>query len=146
MIAVVEDVQSDKTKSGKDIYKVKLDGKVYTTFDRPVAEAAFELKGKQADAQVEVKQSGEFTNYNLRGIKPAVSAKLPDPPAVSSSESSRQSSIQKQCALKSAVEFCKSDAKATVEGVLLAAAAFDAWLSGEAAPTNVRDEADDIPF
>lgn len=154
--AVIEDVKSDTTKSGKAIFKIRIDGQTYTTFDERTAKEAFALKGQKAEAQVEVKQSGEFTNYNLRGV--AAPAGIPQADAGGKSEKDGQ--IARAVALKAAVEF--QAGKGSVADVKLAADEFLAWLSGAGAvaaadisrvpkgevvqPAGLLDEADDLPF
>lgn len=145
MNAVIEDVKKDQTKTGKDIYKVKIDGKVYTTFDEKVAREAFALKGKQASVDVEVKQSGEYTNYNLKGVAAPAQLEIP------SVAGEKDVQIARAVALKAAVDF--QAGKGSVADVKLVADEFLAWLAGKApvvakdvAPAGLLDEADDLPF
>lgn len=145
--AVIEDVKKDQTKNGKDIYKVKIDGKTYTTFDERVAKDAFARKGQKVVADVEVKQSGEFTNYNLKGVTAAAEqAQIP------SVAGEREDAIARAVALKAAVDF--QAGKGSVADVKLAADEFLAWLTGQGV-IRVGDivqrgpadpDADDIPF
>ena len=144
VVATIDSVTAKETNSGKTVYTVTADGKKYTTFKKDIAAAAKELIGKQAEIDVTSQEKGEFTNHYINAAKPVA----PKGDVFPVTPDDRQASIQRQCALKSAVEFCKTDEKATVEGVLLAAEAFNAWLAGTkpvvAGPAG--DNFDDIPF
>src|SRR5581483_3823961 len=74
-------VQGRTTRSGKTLYDVAFsDGQKYTTFDTALATKAQQLFGQEVSARVEVKQNGNFTNYNLVDIAPL--GALPPAPIV----------------------------------------------------------------
>jgi len=53
------------------IYDIKFsDGNTYSTFKQAIASKAQQLAGQFVSARVEVKQKGEFTNYDLVDIAP----------------------------------------------------------------------------
>lgn len=69
----LEDVESKdvNTKRGLGtVYRLKAsDGRTYTTFDREIAKTAAELRGKTVVFDYVQSQNGDFTNYNLNGVK-----------------------------------------------------------------------------
>jgi hypothetical protein len=72
-------VTSRQSKDGKyTMYDVAMsDGNKYTTFEGELAQQAAALQGQQVSANVEVKQNGRFTNFNLNGIGVAGSLGAP---------------------------------------------------------------------
>jgi hypothetical protein len=71
-------VSGRKTQKGNTIFEVAFsDGKTYTTFDNLLANQAKALEPQNGQpaplvqAQVEVSQNGQYTNYNLKAIRPA---------------------------------------------------------------------------
>jgi len=68
----VLNVAGRQTKTGKTIFEVSFsDGKVYTTFDNLLATQAQQFQGQPVQANVEVSQNGQYTNYNLKAIRAA---------------------------------------------------------------------------
>ena len=73
--AKVLTVGSRPTKTGKLIYEVALsDGTTYTTFDNALAAQAQSLQGQDIQAQVDVRQNGQYTNYNIIALRPSLGA------------------------------------------------------------------------
>jgi hypothetical protein len=67
--AQVLGVSGRGTRTGKTVYDVALsDGNKYSTFNPDVATKANNLVGQNVSARVEVKQNGQYTNYNLEDI------------------------------------------------------------------------------
>ena len=85
--AKVLTVGSRPTKTGKLIYEVALsDGTTYTTFENAIAMQAQSLQGQDVAAQVDVRQNGQYTNYNIVAVRSANGvgpATLPLAPAIS---------------------------------------------------------------
>jgi hypothetical protein len=147
-VHVIDDVVQSQTKTGKDIWKVKIDGKQWSTFDRDLAEKALALKGQKAEVLLEESVKGEFTNYNIKGVRPVANA--PAKPSFTV-EAGPQENIARSVALKAAVDF--QGGKGNVADVLLVANEFLAWLAGSPAKEPMRSPGssisgpiDDIPF
>jgi len=136
-VHVIDDVVQSTTKTGKDIWKVKIDGKQWSTFDRELAEKALGLKGQKAEVLLEEKQNGEFTNYNIKGVRAVASAPKP----AFTVEAGPQENIARSVALKAAVDF--QGGKGNVADVLLAANEFLAWLAGSPAKEPMRSPGND---
>lgn len=65
----VVSVAARTTRNGKTLYDVTLsDGQKYTAFDPALAQKAANLQGQSVQADVEVTQNGQYTNYNLKGV------------------------------------------------------------------------------
>lgn len=59
------------TRNGRTVYDVQFsDGNKYSTFETSVATKAQGLVGQAVVARVEVKQNGQYTNYNLLDVAP----------------------------------------------------------------------------
>jgi len=145
--AVVDEVTHKTTAKGNDMFTVVAGGKKITTFERDHAETAKSLKGQKATIDYVEKENGQYVNLNLVSIKP-FEEKLAA--GFSPTPDEKQDSIQRQCALKAAVEFNKAlGEKASIGGVVAAAEAFNSWLNGapaESGPSEGNSLDDDVPF
>ena len=71
--ATVLGVEARTTKTGKTLWDVSMsDGHKYTTFENGIATQAHSLSGQQVQAQVDVSQNGQYTNYKLIAVRPGI--------------------------------------------------------------------------
>lgn len=110
--ARVDDVVMSETAKGP-IYKAKINGVEYATFNKEIANQAKALKGQTATVDFTISQNGQWTNHYLEGITaaqlglgiPAETNGFHSTPPVEPAPTSadRETRIMRQTALKCAV-------------------------------------------
>lgn len=113
----LEDVESKdvNTRRGlSTVYRLKAsDGRTYTTFDDKLAKEGAKYRGQTVVLDYVESQNGEYTNYNLNGVKAGetptgiilpTAAPLFSASPANPTQESRDTSIARAVALKAAVE------------------------------------------
>src|SRR5581483_4645917 len=105
----LNDVESKdvNTRRGlSTVYTLKgSDGRTYTTFDRELAVAASELRGKTVVFDYVESKNGDFINYNLNAVTEAAGGvDIPVQTIAATPSTDKDVSIARAVALKAAVE------------------------------------------
>lgn len=166
---VVADVEPRIIKQGtpdqRTIYDVvDQEGNKWTAWDKDTAEAAWHLKGQRAQAQVEVKQNGKYTNRTLITIGPSgASVPTPEifpsaptfpPDPIAPNEASslipqttdRDRNIWRQTATKVAASLAPATEVEFWANVLMLYSYYETGVIPNGAPQEQAETDDGIPF
>lgn len=133
----LEDVESKdvNTRRGlSTVYRLKAsDGRTYTTFDDKLAKEGAKYRGQTVVLDYVESQNGEYTNYNLNGVKAGeqeFAQNRPDPqlaPGFNPGDSvtSKDTSIARAVALKAAVTYVVAGISPEDDVITLA----DSWVA-----------------